>query len=247
MDRITPRFVWGDILPATHVAHRGPGYQFYHLVPLDVMQVTISLGLKEYTTEGVEEAIGNLWPCVNALVEENVGRIILGGAPVSSQLGRPRVQALLAELKQRTGIDGDGPLEAVIAGMHHLGLTKMVVCSRWADQLNNALKAYLEAGDIEVVGMTTRGQWGKQAFGMSFEEGLRVALEVGREGAKAAPQAEAILVPGGAAMSIHVIPALEEEFGKPVLTNLNAEVWNGLVHPKVIAPVQGWGKLLATA
>ena len=47
-------------------------------------------------------------------------------------------------------------------------------------------------------------------------------------------------------MSLHVIPTLEEEYGKPVLTNLNAEVWHNLVHPGVIQPVQGWGKLLAT-
>ncbi len=248
MDRITPRFVWGDISPpGGQGVSRGPGYQFYRLVPLDVMILQIHLGLKEYTTEGVEEAIQNFWPCVNALVEENAQRIILGGAPVSSQLGRPRVRSLLGEVKEKTGVDGDAPLEAVIAAMLRLGLRRIVVGSRWADQLNNALKAYLEAGGLEVVGVTTRGQWGKQAFAMSFDEGLKMAVEVGREAARLAPQAEAILVPGGAAMSVHAIPILEEEFGKPVLTNLNAEVWNGLVRPKVIAPVQGWGKLLATA
>jgi len=46
-------------------------------------------------------------------------------------------------------------------------------------------------------------------------------------------------------MSLHVIPALEEEFGKPAFTNMSAEVWNDLVRPGIIAPVQGWGRLLA--
>jgi maleate cis-trans isomerase len=120
-----------------------------------------------------------------------------------------------------------------------------VVASRWADQLNNALANYLREAGIEVLGVTTRGQWAGQAFGMSFEEGLKTALEVGREAARLAPEADAVVAPGGAAMSLHVIPALEEEFGKPVLTNLNSEIWNALIRPGVIEPVQGWGRLVA--
>ena len=51
--------------------------------------------------------------------------------------------------------------------------------------------------------------------------------------------------PAAAAMSLHVIPAIEEEFDKPAFTNMSAEVWNDLVRPKIIPPVQGWGRLLA--
>jgi hypothetical protein len=46
-------------------------------------------------------------------------------------------------------------------------------------------------------------------------------------------------------MSLHAIPAVEEEFGKPTFTNLTLEVWHNLIEPGVIAPVHGWGKLLA--
>jgi hypothetical protein len=77
-----------------------------------------------------------------------------------------------------------------------------------------------------------------------LEEGLNMALDVGREAARSFRQAEAISVPGGAALSLHVIPALEEEFGKPAFTNLSTEVWHDLVRPGVIPPVQGWGRLL---
>jgi maleate cis-trans isomerase len=46
-------------------------------------------------------------------------------------------------------------------------------------------------------------------------------------------------------MALHVIPAIEEEFGKPAFTNMSAEVWHDLVRPGIIPPVKGWGKLLA--
>ncbi|HEY3118796.1 MAG TPA: hypothetical protein VGK54_18800, partial [Chloroflexota bacterium] len=57
-------------------------------------------------------------------------------------------------------------------------------------------------------------------------------------------RAEAVWVAGGAAMALHTVPAIEEEFGKPTFTNLSAEVWNGLVRPGVIEPIAGWGTLL---
>lgn len=246
MERLIPRFRWGNIVPAGEGrVQRGPGYQFYRIVPLDVMEIAVGLGIRDYTQERVEEAIGNFWSCVDILAKERVNRIILGGAPVSAQLGRARVQSLLRELENKTGIAGDGPVEAVIAAMKRLGLRKIAVGSRWADELNARVAAYLAEGGLEVVGMTARGQWAAQAFAMSFEEGLRAALDVGREAARVAPDAEAVWVAGGAAMALHVIPAIEEEFGKPVFTNLSAEVWNGLVRTRVIDPVQLWGALLA--
>lgn len=246
IQRLIPRFRFGTINPRSGGGtERGPGYQFYRIVPTDVMLVSTVLGLEDYTSEGVEKAISHYWDPVQFLVREKAGVIVLGGAPVSAQLGRPRVLSLLQETKERTGVPGDTPLEAFIAGMKHLGLKTVTVGSRWADQLNNAIIHYLESAEIKVIGITKRGQWAAESAAMSFEEGLKTALEVGREAAQLAPEADAIFVPGGAAMSLHVIPALEEEFGKPTLTNLSAEVWNDLVRPRVIPPIKGWGRLLA--
>jgi hypothetical protein len=40
---------------------RGPGYQLYRLVPLDMMEISTRLGLENYTPDGVEKAIANYW------------------------------------------------------------------------------------------------------------------------------------------------------------------------------------------
>jgi len=244
--KFLPRFRYGVIHPRSHEAlDRGPGYQFYRLVPLEVMELATSLGLENYTPEGVEKALGNYWKCVDTLAKEKAQVIIFGGAPVSAVATRARVVELLRETTAKTGVPADAPLEALIAAMKHLGLKKLAVGSRWADKVNDAIVGYLADGGIEVVGITKRNQWAAEAFAMSFEEGLNTALDVGREAAKLTPEAEAIAVPGGAAMALHVIPALEEEFGKPAFTNMSVEVWNQLVRPGIVPPVQGWGCLLA--
>lgn len=246
LNLLLPRFRYGNIEPPAGGIRRG-GYMFYRLAPMDVMEITVGLGIKEYTPEGVEEAIQNFWPCVDRLAQERVDWLVLGGVPVSSQLGRPRVQDLQRQVTDKHGLHLDTPTEAIIAALEHLGARKVSIASRWADQLNGRLKEYMESAGFEVVHMTTRSQWGKQAFAMSLEEGLQMALDVGREAARGAPEADAIICPGGAALPLHVVPALEEEFGKPVLTNLTSEIWNALVQPGIIEPVQGWGCLLAGA
>jgi maleate cis-trans isomerase len=247
IDLLKPRYHLGHIMPPGGSGlRRGRNYELYHLVPLDVMESSVGLGIKDYTVEGVEEAMGNFWNCVNTLAAEKVDVIILSGVPISSQLGRARVRSLLNEVEDKTGIEAISCLEAIIDGLQHLGAEKITIGSRWADQLNQAMTRYLEEAGIHVLRCTGRGQWAGEAFGMSFEEGLEMALDVAREAAAADPEADAVLLPGGAAMSIHAIPAVEDEFGKPALTNLTAHVSKHLVRPGIIPPIQGWGKLLAT-
>jgi len=243
--KLMPRFRYGVIQPRAHEdVQRNRSYQLYRLIPLDFIEISTGLGLENYTKEGVERAIQNYWTCVDRLTQEKVDHIIFSGAPISAMLTRPRVTELLRQTKERTGISADAPLEALIAAMKHLGLSKLAVGSRWADPVNDAIVRYLAEGGIQVVGITKRNQWASDSFAMTIEQGLEMALDVGREAAKAWPEAEAISVPGGAAMALHVIPALEEEFGKPAFTNMSTEVWNDLVRTGIIPPVQGWGKLL---
>ena len=246
LQRLLPRFRYGLINPrAPGKVQRGLSYQFYRIVPPDVMEVATGLGLDDYAPEAVEKAIGNYWDCVHALVQEKVDVIVLGGVPISVRLGRRRLRELLAETKEKTGVPADAPLEALIAAMKHLGLKKVVIASRWGDNINEAIIRYLQDGAVEVAGMTKRNQNAVDAAAMTFEEGLQTSLDVGREAARMAPEAQAVFIPGAAAMSLHAIPAVEAEFGKPAFSNLSLEVWNNLIRPGVIAPVHGWGKLLA--
>ena len=248
IEKLLPRFRYGVIHPrANEEFQRGPAYQLYRLVPLDVMEISTGLGLENYTPEGVEKAVGNYWKCVEVLAKEKADLIIFSGAPISGVLGRPRVVDLLRQTKEKTGISADAPLEALIAAMNHLGLKTLTIGSRWADAVNEAIIRYLEAGGIKVVGITKRNQWAAEAFAMSLEEGLKLALDVGREAAKLAPEADAVAVPGGAAMALHVIPALEEEFGKPAFTNMSVEVWKDLVHPVLFRRFKGGDVFLQTS
>src|ERR1051325_1287001 len=168
---LLPRFRYGVIHPRSHEKlDRGPGYQFYRLVPLDVIELATFLGLENYTADGVDKALGNYWRCVETLAREKAQVIVFGGAPVSAVLGRERVVKLLRDTQQKTGVPADAPLEALIAAMKHLGLKKIAVGSRWAEPVNQAITRYLEDGGIKVVAITKRNQWAADSAAMSFEQ-----------------------------------------------------------------------------
>lgn len=248
IERLRPRFRYGNLMEPEGGVRRNQAYQFYRIVPLDVLEVFVGLGFHEFTPEAIEDVLTrNLWRCVDALAGEQVDCINLRGVPVSAQLGRDRVLEILRQIEERTGIRANAPLEAMAAALTHLGASKISIGSRWGDKQNLPLVRYFEACGIEVAHVTTGNQAAGPASEKSVEDGLHVALEVAWQAAEQASEADAIVLPGGAAMNLHCITAIEEEFGKPVVTNLNSEVWHNLVGPGVIEPVQGWGQLLAAA
>ena len=181
--------------------------------------------------------------CVRDLVDRGAQRVSLNGIPISVQLGRSRVLALLEDTYKDFGITGDTVAEAVVAAMKHMGVNKIAVGSRWADEVNDAIVQYLADAGIEVLSITSQGQWARQSFAMSFEMGVKQAFELGREAMRAAPQADGLFLPGGAWRPLPAVPILEEDYNKPVFTNDNTLAWR-LIHDGIAPPVHGWRQLL---
>jgi arylmalonate decarboxylase len=238
-----PRYVYGTIGPTAGTGEGRPsGYQ--SLLPDDMVGVSAGIGISDYTVDGVEEAIGRYWDCVDNVIGRGAQCTDLGGIPISSQLGRPRVLQLLKDTEARTGFFADSTNEAVIAALQYLGTRRIAIASRWADQLNEAMVDYFQQAGLEVLSVTTEGQWAAEAFSMSIEKGIVLAMRLGREAMRKAPNAEALLLPGGTWRSLAVVPILEEEFDVPVLTNSVASAWRFM--DRGIAPsINGWGRLLA--
>jgi maleate cis-trans isomerase len=221
-------------------------YQFYRLAPPGMMLVTANLDLADYTAEAVEHELPLLWRHAEILATRGVDRIVIGGVPVGAALGRERVQAILAEGEKRTGIPFSTDMENIISALNYLGVTKLAIGSRWHEGVNDAVAAYLKLGGVEVVGRKASGRSLAENTTLTTSDGMRLAVDLGRSALEAAPDAEALLLPGGLWVTIHAIPLLEAEFGKPVLINLSATIWASLHAANLHKPVQGWGRLLAS-
>jgi maleate cis-trans isomerase len=245
MQQGEPRYRWGSIGPKKRTGPDPVHDAGEPLLPPDVLRIDTGIDISDYTTEGVEEALGRYWDCVDEVVSQGADRVTLGGLPISAQLGRTRVRQIIQETNERTGLPADVDAEAVVAAMRHLGVRRVAIASRWAKELNDKLIAYLEAADLEVVAITSEGQWAKEAFGMSVDKGIKLAFQLSRKAMREAPEADGLLVPGGTWRSLPAVPILEDEFHKPVFTNSISQIWR-LIHEGIAPPVEGWGRLLAT-
>ena len=223
----------------------GPGIHSEPLLPPDVVRVGTGIGIRDYTPEGVEEAIVRYRACVDEVVKEGAQRTFLAGFPISAQLGRKRALALFEETAQRTGLPASSDAEATIESMKHLGVTRVAVASRWAEELNANLAQYLRDGGMEVLHVTSAGQWVQQAHAMSIDEGIKLSLQLGKQAIKSSHGAQGLLIPGGSWRPLAAIAFLEEEYGLPVFSNPTAVPWV-LIHEGIAPPVRGWGTLLAT-
>ena len=237
------RYVEGTVSPIGTDRHPMP--QPEPLLPPEVKRISASIEIADYTPDGVDQAIRErYWSCVDALMSQGANRITLAGLPIASQLGRTRVLALAEETTRRTGVAADSHAEATVAALNHVGARRVAIASRWSEQLNAALVSYLTQAGIEVLTITSVGQWAKQAFSMSIEEGVKLAFQLGKEAMKRAPNAEGLLLAGGAWRSLAAVPVLEDDYRIPVVTNPIAQVWR-LIAAGVAPSVQGWGRLLA--
>jgi maleate cis-trans isomerase len=237
-------YIWGFVGPVAGSSEGRMEDRPQPLLPPNIVEITAGLGISDYTPEGVDEAIGRYWDCVERLKQQGAQRIVLGGVPISSQLGRPRVLELLERTQTKAGLPADSTNEAIIAALEFLGIRQIAIASRWAEQLNQAMSSYLERAGIEIGAVTSEGQWASEAFSMSIERGFVLAMRLGREAMKKSPQARALVLPGGTWRSLAAVPLLEEEFGVPVLTNGVVTAWR-FINEGLAPPVEGWGRLLA--
>ena len=244
---ISPWYHLGYVIP--HLYTDLDAYQFYRVAPEGMMLVTTGLNLKDYTLAAVETELPVLWQRFDLLAKKKVDRISLSGVPVASALGRGKMREILAEGTSRTGLQCDTDLEAHIATLAHFGATKIALVTRWPEPVVTALTRYLAEAGIEVIATRSRPRTLDQNKGSSAAADHELALELGREALREAPDAQALLMPGGLWYAIHAVPVLEAEFGKPVLLNILSTTWaalNAAGKRMQHRPDPRWGKVLAS-
>ena len=247
MSHVDPWYSLGYVIP--HLYTDMDAYQFYRVAPEGMMLVTTGLNLGGYTLEAVEAELPVLWQRFELLAKKRVDRIALSGVPVASALGRRRMREILEEGSRRCGIACDTDLEAHIAALQHLGASRIALATRWPDSVNAALTQYLAEAGIEVLACRSRPRSLEQNKHASPADDHRLALELGHEALRAAPQAQALLMPGGLWHAIHAVPELERSHGRPVLLNILSTTWAALqAAPKPLPqrPDPRCGMLLAS-
>jgi len=244
---ISPWYQLGYVIP--HLYTDLDAYQFYRIAPEGMMLVTTGLDLKDYTLAAVERELPVLWQRFDLLAKKKVDRISLSGVPVASALGRKKMREILAEGEVRTGIPCDTDLEAHIATLQHLGAKRIALATRWPEAVSAALTRYLADAGIEVIACRSRARSLAENKQSSAADDHLLALDLGGQVLREAPDAQALLMPGGLWFAIHAVPLLEAEHGRPVLLNILSTTWAALHaagERMLHRPDPRWGRVLAS-
>jgi maleate cis-trans isomerase len=247
MSIISPWYQLGYIIP--HAYTDMDAYQFYRVAPEGMMLVTTGLNFQGHSLEAVERELPTYWERVDLLAKKKVDRIALSGVPVATFLGRKRMLETLLKAQDRSGLPCDTDLEAHIAVLKHLDAGRIALATRWPETTTNPLTRYLAEAGIEVIANHSRPSTFEQHKSADPNAGHELALELGRRALREAPEAQAVLMPGGLWHAMHAVPILEAESGKPVLLNILSTTWAALHAARdrmKVRPDPRWGKVLAS-
>jgi len=239
-----------DVMPRRQFGYINPvqisdyiHYQFYGIFPSNCLLVNFPLNLQSFSHGGVDKALEAFWSGHSFLVDRKVERISQGGIPVSAYAGRPRILAMLEEAAKRSSIPATADFEESIEAIQHLGIKRLAVAAKWSPELLQRIREYLGHAGITPVGLHGNEHSAQQVVALKPQESVDVALALGREAFTKMPEADGLLLAGGAWLVMQAVPILEAEFGKPVITNPGATYWAALRQGKV-KPQPGFGRLI---
>ena len=220
-------------------------HQFYLTCPPDLMLVVYPLNLGAFTEAGVEAALESFWPAFDFLASRKVDRIVQAGIPVSAFAGRKRILGFLEEAARRApGIPAAADFEEAIEGFRLLSCRKIAMGGKWDDALMGRVAAYLREAGLEPLGWAAQAHTTQQVMEVGPQDGIDMALALGRRALRENPAADGLLLAGGNWLSNAAIPLLEEEFGRPVITNPAASYWAFLRQLGRSSPRRGFGMLI---
>lgn len=241
---LLPRFRLGYVTP--HPTVDTLAFEVYRMAPPGLMLVTTGLAIADYTPEAVEDQLPAFHHAVTLLRARRADRIVLSGVPVAVALGRARTTALLDAAQEQAGVPVDTDLEAIIAGVQHLGIDRVAIATRWSEDVNQGLARYLADAGIEVVDTINASQSITENAAMDDATGMRLASELGRRAFESAAEPGGVIMPGARWIAIHALNELESSFGRPLFLNHAAGLWAALRQNGYGQQITGWGRLLAS-
>jgi maleate cis-trans isomerase len=244
-DNDRPKAKIGYLSPLA-VIDNGP-YEFYQLAPRQVMLTLIAVGLQEFSAADVERVYAPIEKLCEQLMEREVDVIVQGGVPLPILIGREALQRLLDRIEQISKVPASATVLCVVEAAKGLGLKKIAVANKWTDEMNHNLADFFAAGGIEMIGHSSKALGPAEFQKMSAVDSLDLAYALGKSALERFPEADGVYIGGGAWLTLPVITRLEQEYGKPVITNAVSNAWHLCRMLNCWQPRQGFGTLIAHA
>ena len=144
-------------------------------------------------------------------------------------------EEIVRRIEEKTGIPATTASTASIKALRKLGLKKLAVGAPYVTELTARLRQFLEANDFQVVNVRSLDlEW----IGVpSLDEIYRLARKVNRT------DADGIYIACTGMRTFEITAPLEEDLGKPVVSAIQATMWEALNLAGVRPQLPGLGRL----
>jgi maleate cis-trans isomerase len=181
--------------------------------------------------------VDHLGDGVELLAMVNPDIIVIAHTATSYHLGREREAALLAQLREASGVRIVTAFGAVSQALQRLGIERLALGAPYSREVTLEGKAHLEAHGFEVVNFANLPGV-TNIYELTAEHAYKLARNIDTEAA------QAVFLTGTGMPTLPVLEALEHDLGKPVISSASAMMWHALRSTGVRAPISGYGRLL---
>jgi arylmalonate decarboxylase len=198
------------------------------------------VGVRALTPEGFESAWNGILPAAEYLAKQGVDAIMVIGTSLTFYRGPAAHDALLQELRQRTGLPVSTMSQAILDGLREVGAKRVAVATAYTDGINQRLRDLLAAASFDVLSL--------ECFDILEFAGPHAKTEADiialSDSAMAkAKGADAILISCGGLRTLGVAAPLESSHGIPVVSSATAAFWAAMRLVGETGHLDGYGQL----
>lgn len=225
----------GLIVPSSNTTNEP---EFYRRLPDGVSLHAARMHLRETNAEALAAMADEIDRCADLLSTADVDAVAYGCTTGSLVEGPGYDEEIESRIAERVGVPAVATAASVKRAFDALGIESVAVTTPYVDDLNRRESEFLEAAGYEVLEIEGLGIEPNTEIGAQTPEtAYRRAKAVDRD------EADGVFVSCTNYRTFEVIPALERDLGKPVVTSNQATLWDALRKLGVAGEVEGPGTL----
>ncbi len=218
-------------------------YEFYEIVPKNILLTQIAATVKRLTQDNFERAFKLYEEAALTLVEEGAETLVFGGGPVFVSQGPGSEEAFCSRIKKATNLAVTTEFSSAADACQKLAIKRLGIISPYRQPLNELIQSYFMKKGFQVplvrgLGIERNIDIGKLPEDASFN----LTMTAFKEG----PEVDGFYITCSRWRTASSIARLEKETGKPVVTSIQATIWSAFTSLGIKDRILGYGSLLSS-
>ncbi|OPY76300.1 MAG: Arylmalonate decarboxylase [Syntrophorhabdus sp. PtaU1.Bin153] len=207
---------FGVIIPSVNGTTES---EFYQCLPEGVTAHFTRMEFKETTPEYFERMVDDVPAGIRMLSHAKIDAVIFACTSGSLYGGLGYDQKIISQMRHEFDVPASTTSTAVIEAFKTLGVRKVAVATPYEAWVDDLEKRFFEGNGVNVVNIRGLGMRGADVWEFHPETLYRFAKDQDRD------EADALFLSCMGLRTLEVLPRLENDLGKPVLSSNQVTLW----------------------